>query len=197
LKTRPTSRLKLPRSSSKFINRAVGGKLPALEGRAIRISFRSALTVSGRRLYSNRISGQPVHAATFIRKREIVCDRELQGHPREFARILIHEVFHFAWVRLGNSLRRSYAELLRNEWKKRARGELGWSAEWRKMSLRRLALAPHGGRWNEYVCESFCDTAAWVYSGNGKHDEFTLALRHRRRRAEWFQAVFADRGIPI
>jgi hypothetical protein len=195
LRTRPISRLKLPRSSSKFISKAIGGKLPALEGRAIRISFRPVLSVSRRRLYSNHSSGQPVHAATFIRKREIVFDQDLQRHPREFARILIHEVFHFAWVRMGNPLRRSYAELLLREWKLRARGELGWSAEWRKKSLPRRA--PNRRLWNEYVCESFCDTAAWVHSGGGKHQEFTLATRHRERRAEWFGKTFQDRGIPI
>jgi hypothetical protein len=154
--------------------------------------------VSGGRLHSARGSGEQVHAATFIRKREIVFDQELKRQPREFARILIHELFHFAWVRLGNPQRLSYAELLRQELKLRASGELGWSAEWRKKMLPRHA--PHssqGRQWPEYVCESFCDTAAWIYLGKGEHDEFTLAASHRQRRAEWFHNAFQDRGIPI
>ena len=43
--------------------------------------------------------------------------------------------FTFAWVRLGNPARRSYESLVREEWKHRARGELGWSAESRKRVL--------------------------------------------------------------
>jgi hypothetical protein len=144
-----------------------------------------------------------VYAGSFIRKREIVLDRELTGRPQELARILVHEMFHFAWVRLGNPARRSYEALLRVEWKQRARGELGWSAESRKRVLqnggagtggrRRLDSSP---RWRDYLCESFCDTAAWIYSGVRRHPEYTLAARHRKRRAEWFRAVF-DGAIPI
>ncbi len=59
----------------------------------------------------------------------------MERQPRELARILVHELFHFAWVRLGNPARRSYEALVREEWKRRARGELGWSAESRKRAL--------------------------------------------------------------
>ena len=45
-------------------------------------------------------------------------------------------------------------------------------------------------RWRDYLCESFCDTAAWIYSGVRRHPEYTLAARHRNRRAEWFRAAF-------
>ena len=64
-----------------------------------------------------------------------MLDQELERQPRELARILVHELFHFAWVRLGNPARRSYEALVREEWKQRARGELGWSAESRKRAL--------------------------------------------------------------
>jgi hypothetical protein len=157
-----------------------------------------ALTADRRRLYSNRPRGQPVYAGSFIRKREIVLDRDLARHPRELARILVHELFHFAWVRLGNPMRRSYETLVHEEWKRRALGELGWSAESRKRVLlqgsRRLVNLPE---WRDYLCESFCDTAAWFYSGVRRHSEYTLATRHRNRRAEWFRASFHRRTIAI
>jgi len=162
----------------------------------VRLRFLPALTADRRRLYSNRPQGEPVFAGSFIRKREIVLDRELERQPRELARILIHELFHFAWVRLGNPLRRSFEDLLRAEWKHHARGELGWSAELRKNALAKSRLA-QTALWREYLCESFCDTAAWFYSSGRRHPEFTLAARHRNRRAEWFQKVFRGGAIPI
>jgi len=155
-----------------------------------------ALTADRRRLYSNRPHGQPVFAGSFIRKREIILDEELKRQPRELARILVHELFHFAWVRLGNPARRSYEELLRLEGKQRARGELGWSAELRKNALSRSAHSNHP-LWRDYLCESFCDTAAWLYSGVRRHPEYTLSARHRKRRAAWFRAEFHRGVIPI
>ena len=81
---------------------------------------------------------------------------------------------------------------MREEWKQRARGELGWSAESRKRVLfeRWRCAQPAPPAWRDYLCESFCDTAAWIYSGVRRHPEYTLAARHRNRRAEWFRAVF-------
>jgi hypothetical protein len=128
----------------------------------------------------------------------MVLDQELQRRPRELARILVHELFHFAWVRLSNAVRNSYLKLLRAEWDHKARGELGWSAELRKTNLRRnRRMRGRNQHWREYACESFCDTAAWLYSGLRKHPEFTLAPSHAKRRAEWFRVTFASRRIPI
>jgi len=62
--------------------------------------------------------------------------------PRELSRILVHELFHFAWVRLSNDTRRSWGALVEVEMARRARGELGWSAEWRKQ----LLVATSGSR---------------------------------------------------
>ncbi len=184
-----------PRSSSKSI-KAATKRLESLEGRVVRVRFLPALTADRNRLYSNRPHGQPVFAGSFIRKRQIVLDQELERQPRELARILVHELFHFAWVRLGNPARRSYEELLRLEWKQRARGELGWSAELRKNGL--LEPPPSSSPlWRDYLCESFCDTAAWIYSGVRRHPEYTLSPRHRNRRADWFRAAFQGRQIPI
>jgi hypothetical protein len=196
-----TSRLILhprcPRNCSKSVD-SVAKRL-ALRGRRIRIRFLPGLSAGIRKLYSNRPYGQPVYAATFIRRRQIVLDQELQRQTRELKRILVHELFHFAWVHLGNQARDSYQSLLTREWKQRARGELGWSAEMRKSSLLSgpQTSARNAAKWREYACESFCDTAAWLYSGLRRHAEFTLAPRYRNRRAAWFAATFGRREISI
>lgn len=171
--------------------------MPPLEGRSVSIRFLPSLTADGRHLYSNRPHGQPVYAGSFVRKRRIVLDSELKGQPKELARILVHELFHLAWVRLGNPARRSYETLVRDEWRKHARGELGWSAELRKKALRKRAIGPGSPAWRDYLCESFCDTAAWHYSGVHRHPEYTLAPRHRRRRAAWFQQLFGSSSTPM
>jgi len=162
----------------------------------LRVRFLPSLTAGSRKLYSDRQHGLPVHAASFVRKRQIVLDQELERRPREFSRILTHELFHFVWVRLGNRARRSWEDTVARERKAGARGELGWSAESRKLHLPR-SQARELREWREYLCESFCDTAAWLYSGVRRHPEFTLAERHRRRRAEWFHAAFQGSAIPI
>ena len=83
----------------------------------------------------------------------------------EFPRIFVHELFHFVWLRAGNPLRWSYEGCVRAEFRSGARGELGWSAEWRKAASRAGDVRRRSRRWREYACESFCDTAAWLYSG--------------------------------
>lgn len=187
-------------SSNRSVER-IRKRLPPLQGRGIRIRFLPALTVGSGKLYSKRSCGQPVYAGSHIRKREIILDSELRRRPNELARILTHELFHFAWVRLGNPARQSYARLLGREFRNHARGELGWSAESRKSALSHSAL-PSGGRsesipWREYICESFCDTAAWLYSGVRRHNEFTLGARYKKERAGWFVETFGNGGISI
>ena len=154
------------------------------------------LRAGSRKLYSGRPHGQPVYAASFIRKRKMVLDLELKRRRAELSRIVVHELFHFVWVRLGNPVRASYLALLRREWRERARGELGWSAESRKLRVHARS-GRQDGRWRDYACESFCDTAAWLYSGVRRHPEYKLAGRHRKRRAEWFQSTFSSGVIPI
>jgi hypothetical protein len=172
--------------------------MPALQGRPIRVRFLPDLRASSRRVYSERPHGQPVFAASFIRRRKMILDQDLKRHRGELARIVVHELFHFVWVRMGNPARRSYLELLKREWEDGARGELGWSAELRKERLKTPRKAEIRARqWRDYACESFCDTAAWLYSGLRRHPEFKLAARHRRRRAAWFRASFSSRPIPI
>jgi hypothetical protein len=162
---------------------AVLRRLPALSGSAIRVE--SAVGLSDRR--------GPVHAGSFLRERRIVFDCE----PAEFPRIFAHELFHFVWLRAGNAPRLSYETLLREEAALHARGELGWSAEWRKRALAPADLARRTRRWREYCCESFCDAAAWLYSGVSSHREFTLATRFRDRRRNWFSVTMEGRSLSI
>ena len=171
--------------------------LPAPVGRPIHVRFLPNLHAHRGRLLSRPI-GQPIHAACDLRKRDIVLDSGLRSQPGELRRILAHELFHFAWVCLGNPGRRSYAQLIDNEWARRARGELGWSAQYRKDELRHTPVSDRNPRhWRDYVCESFCDTGAWLYSGIPSHAEFTLAGRFTKIRAAWFQEYFRGRRLSI
>jgi hypothetical protein len=98
---------------------------------------------------------------------------------------------------LGNPARLSYENLVCAEIAVRARGELGWSAEWRKDALNAPDIAGRTRRWREYCCESFCDTAAWLYCGAARHPEFTLGARWRNRRRSWFAQVLGNRTLSI
>lgn len=118
----------------------------------------------------------------------------MRAAPQEMARIFVHELFHFAWVRLGNRRRSSYEQVLRGELVARARGELGWSAQERKSGLDGVEK---GAAWRAYICESFCDTAAFLYSGCQRHEEFTLRSRWRRKRALWFDESLGGRALSI
>lgn len=163
----------------------------------VRVSFLTDLHSSRRRLYSGGFAGQAIHAASDLRQRSIVFDEALLADPAELRRIATHELFHFAWIRLGNPARRQWEEILLAELRSRARGELGWSAEGRKLELTRADRRTRSRSWRDYVCESFCDTAAWLLTGMPPHAEATLALRHAHRRAEWFIALFHTRGVTI
>jgi len=159
-----------------------------------------AMSLAGRPIevrYSDNLrdtAGNPAHAATFIRQRLIVLDGQLRRDPAEHRRILVHELFHFVWIRLGNAKRRAWEDLLRSEYKARARGETGWSAEWRKDKLSAGAIRRRTRRWREYCCESFCDTAAYLETGS--RAELTLAHAHQARRRVWF-AEQLDRPLPV
>ena len=104
----------------------------------------------------------------------------------DFERILVHELFHFVWVRLSNSVRRDWERTIARELGKHAQGELGWSAERRKQKLTAAEVRRRGKGWRLYACESFCDTAAWCFAGLETHDEFSLARTFRRIRRGWF-----------
>ncbi|HXB70300.1 MAG TPA: hypothetical protein VNY05_18770 [Candidatus Acidoferrales bacterium] len=158
-------------------------RLPALCGEPIRVHNADGL----------RDARGPVHGGAYLRERRMAfnCSRQ------EFPRIFVHELAHFAWLRLGNPARRSWEGLLRAERSAGARGELGWSAEWRKQKLSAAQVRRRHRRWREYCCESFCDTAAWLYSGVRRHPEFTLAQHFRQYRRTWFTKTVAAKRLSI
>jgi hypothetical protein len=158
-------------------------RLPPLAGAPIRIARAAGL--------HDRYGAS--HAVTFLRDRRILFDCV----RAEFPRIFVHEVFHFVWLRAGNATRNSFAQILAAEIGRGARGELGWSAEWRKQELTEADRRNRTRRWREYCCESFCDTAAWLFSGIALHDEFTLAKSCRKLRRQWFARMLGAGQIPI
>jgi len=134
-----------------------------------------------------------VHGGAFLRERRIALDCT----RAEFPRIFVHEAAHFVWLRLGNAVRLLYEDLVRAETAGWVQGELGWSAEWRKLALKDGDVVRRSRRWREYCCESFCDTAAWLYSGIPGHEEFTLGQSGRRRRRAWFGSNISGRALSI
>jgi len=158
--------------------------LPPLAGRPIRVELRASLG--------------PHLAATHIPRRVILLDAGLLEQAGEFERILVHEIFHFAWVRLSNQTRRSWEGVLAAELVAGVPGELGWSAEWRKEKLRRSDIRGRTPAWRRYACEGFCDTSAWVCAGLRRHDEYTLAGGARRIRRRWFEEHLLTAGpVPV
>ncbi len=163
--------------------RSILRRLPPLLGEPLVIATARGL----------RDSHGAVHAGSFLRLRRIAFDCA----PSEFPRVFVHELFHFVWMRAANRTRRAFGELLTLELQTGVRGELGWSSEWRKERLRPQDPLARSRRWREYCCESFCDTAAWLYSGIETHDEFTLATRHRQKRRRWFDARIGAGSLSI
>ena len=123
-----------------------------------------------------------------------MLDDELRRSRGELERIVLHELFHFVWVRLGNPARSSWEDLVRRQIREGARGELGWSAEGRLRRLRPADASRRTRRWREYVCESFCDAAAWVFGRLRRHAEFTLDPRFRADRKQWFSELSRHRN---
>jgi hypothetical protein len=156
-----------------------------LTGRPIEVRYRDNLSDT---------AGNPAHAATFIRQRLIVLDRDLRSNVNEHQRILIHELFHFVWVRTGNQKRRSWEAVLHSEWQAKARGEAGWSADWRKCELTPADVKRRGRKWREYCCESFCDTAACLETGCAT--EVPLAPGRLAARRLWFAEQLGN-PLPI
>ena len=158
--------------------------LPEFVGRPIRVELRGSLG--------------PHLAATSIPRRLILLDSEVLTTRGDFERILVHELFHFVWVRLSNAVRRDWESVLASEFRRGARGELGWSAEWRKVKIKLEDRRGRSAGWRRYACESFCDSAAWRFAGLRGHPEFTLAAGFRRARRAWFSRNFPGAfAVPI
>lgn len=170
-------------------------RLPVLQGAPIHLGFRPALWAHRGRLRCGP-PGTAVHAASFLRRRRILLESRLLGNWSRLARILVHELFHFVWVRLGNPARRSWERVIGCEWRRGARGELGYSSYWRKQALRARPAETGSRRWRDYLCESFCDTAAWLFGGRGS-EERTLGARWRRLRSRWFRELTARGTLPV
>lgn len=187
----------LHQAATRALKQALEG-LPQLTGPKIRLHFRPNLRVVDGRIVSGGDRGHEVHAGSHLRGRYIVLDSDLLADPPELRRILVHELFHFVWPRLSNATRASWELLLLKELAAGARGELGWSAEWRKAKLEAVDIRQRSRRWRDYVCESFCDTVAAVLSGQYVHEEFTLAPKFARRRRSWVRRFLAANAeLPV
>jgi hypothetical protein len=157
-----------------------------LQGRPIEVRYRADLRDQGQ---------HRALAGSQIRERVIILDPELKRDAEEHGRILLHELFHFVWVRLGNRRRLEWEGLLRREWAARVRGEAGWSAEWRKGELSLRHIAGRSRQWREYCCEAFCDTGSLAWGAKSK--EVTLARTRLARRLTWFRKALGDEALPI
>jgi hypothetical protein len=104
-------------------------------------------------------------------------------------------IFCKARASIGNPRRLAWERLLQREWRKGARGEAGWSAEWRKRLLTNQDVRARTKRWREYCCESFCDTSSVIYSG--PTNETTLATKWQELRAIWWSQNLPSQHIPF
>ncbi len=159
------------------------------EGDPIRIRYRADLRDT---------AGNPAHAATFIRSREIILDPESKKKPRQHRRILLHEYFHFVWVRLGNPRRAAWEALLKSEWETRARGEAGWSAEWRKKNLSAARCCrPHALLARILLRKLLRYRRVCIFAANPDRSEVTLSPTRLRARTAWFPKRFPSQTFAI
>jgi hypothetical protein len=161
----------------------------------VKLEFRAGLRAQQGKLV--RTGGTEVHAASFLTQGRIVLDEALLSSLPEFIRILSHELAHFAWRRMAARDRNTWYELVAKEWRAKTRGELGWSAEWRKEELTARDVREQTRRFRDYACEAFCDTAAWLHAAPAPHPEFTLAHAARRARRKWFQDLLSRSRLRI
>jgi hypothetical protein len=171
--------------------------MPAFTGEPISVFFAPGLTAHRGQLLHGAPVGVPIHAGSHLRRREMVLDAGLLENRAELCRIFVHELYHFIWARLGNKHRRAYEGLLHAEFESRVPGELGWSAEALKEKLALADRRNRTRRWRDYVCESFCDTAAWKYSRARSHAEWTLAQPHRDTRDECLVLIIEEGELRV
>lgn len=173
--------------------------LPLHASNPVRVTFLPKLTAHGGKLLSGTDCGTPVYAASFIRQRRIVLETGLLSTPAALRFIFVHELFHFAWLRLGNTRRAEYSTLLTRELDGKARGELGESSAVKKAEVRfERNICPQSQVWRDYLCESFCDSAACLFGGGPVHDGVKLANTWTVLRRDWFlQSLAEKRSWPV
>jgi hypothetical protein len=172
-------------------------RLPLLRGKKIHVCLRQKLTAHRGMLLSRSSKGIPVYAGCFLGKRQIVLDDSMLRTPNVLARIFLHEIFHFVWWRLGTPLRRSFEALIREEIRNKATGEMGWSAECQKLGLTKGDELRRTRRWWDYLCESFCDTAAWSFGNKRPSCELTLHKKFRAVRHRWMKENLHTRPLSL
>ena len=169
--------------------------LPHIDGSPIHLEFLSGLTAHrGRLLTGEPERGKAVHAASFLRERRIVLEDTLIENPSLLRLLLTHEIFHFVWIRLSNGSRREFEQALHREHRARTTSELGESSAVARELLQAGDEAQRSLRWRSYVCESFCDTAAWAYGGLKCYRYFRLAPEWRKRRAAVLSNIRVSRA---
>lgn len=161
-----------------------------MQGSPIVLEFQPNLRASrGKLLSGSPHRGHAVHAASFLPERRIVLERRLLAEADELRIILTHELFHFVWRRLGNRVRAEFDSLMQTECGNRARGAVGESSSVARKALTAEDLPARSARWKNFVCESFCDTAAWLHAGVSESEHFRLAKRWKDLRAQWFSRL--------
>lgn len=176
---------------------AVFGRMPELRGQRIHVRYRPCLTAWRGKLLSNALKGDAVYAGCFLKKRRIVLEEQMLRTPRVLERIFVHEVFHFAWSKLGARRRASFEKLIAGEIRASREGELGWSAESIKLRLTHSDRKNRTRRWKDYLCESFCDTAGWFFGSARKYSEMTLSRECREARRRWFREHVQQHSLSI
>ncbi len=122
-------------------------------GNPVRFELRPRLTAHRGKLLSGAGVGIPVHAAAFIRRRIVVLETDLFANADRLRFILVHEIFHFAWARLSNPQRRAFFDLLADEMRGGARGEIGEAAGVKKQRLQEKAFFDDSTKlWRYYFC---------------------------------------------
>ena len=143
----------LKRAGSAGLKSAIA-LLPELSGEPITVDLLPELSVSAGKLLSRGSGGKAVYAASFIRERRIVLDLALLQTSDLFRAILLHELFHFVWVRLGNPLRASFSKMLAQERDACACGNLGESSSLAAVSAE-ASVFPGSPQWRPLRVRKF------------------------------------------
>jgi hypothetical protein len=169
--------------------------LPIEPAAAVQVAFLPRLTDYRGKLLSGDHRGTPIYAAAFVRERRIVLETDLVKTPDALRFIFVHELFHLAWLRLGNGRREAFRKLLVNEIAANVRGELGESSTVKKgqwMACPEFSVrAPN---WRDYTCESFCDSAASFYAAGRVPSGYKIGKAWTAIRRDWFDRNLGELG---